>query len=624
MWQYILKRLVAMFFTLIGITLVIMLIIHLAPGSPAQQKLSSGGIQQASAKGQLAAESIKQFKRQFNLDKPLFLNFRPFQNYEPLVEFYVRFLSSDLKTREKMVQKAVENRPGGNFKHLRFLGIPEFLETWKDPEQQDGLLKRRIKQEVHFKFPDHARMILPVLMELYEDEKQKLQKSNDISPPSNRLIVLLRLIRLNAQRPFPFTIRSTDVSRQTLDNIKFVWKHFWERKKNDFKSIPSDRRSKLEQSLNQLRKKDTKERVNVIRYQLTKQDIPFFVEQLLNASDPTTIAACSQVLIRKMEGEQPIHARIGENASRKEVETALAVWDRWWEQNQSRYRFSLPEKLGHMGYQTQYGLYISNLLHLEFGQTMSRPKEPVLDRIAKKAWRTGPLVFFSGILLYLFAIPVGIICAVYQRTFIDRGITLGLFLMYSIPSYVAALILLALLANPLLPETYWFPASGLPDFRGVFQLSPLRTEFYSYLGNYFYHAALPIFCLSVLPMASLAMYSRTSMLEVILKDYVRTARAKGLSGPIVILKHVARNGLNPLITLFANLFPRVVGGSLFIEVVFGIEGIGFMILNASNAKDYNLLMGILLITAVLTLIGILISDLLQVVADPRISFESAE
>jgi peptide/nickel transport system permease protein len=131
---------------------------------------------------------------------------------------------------------------------------------------------------------------------------------------------------------------------------------------------------------------------------------------------------------------------------------------------------------------------------------------------------------------------------------------------------------------------------------------------------------LPVVCLSLFSLAAMAMYARSSVLDVINQDYVRTARAKGVSGPKVIVKHVMRNAMIPILTLFSNFLPELLGGSVLVEFLFNIPGMGRLGLTSIEQKDIPTLMALLYIEAIVTLISFLITDFLYVVVDPRISF----
>ena len=140
------------------------------------------------------------------------------------------------------------------------------------------------------------------------------------------------------------------------------------------------------------------------------------------------------------------------------------------------------------------------------------------------------------------------------------------------------------------------------------------------LGDYAHHLAMPLLCSSYTTFAALSRFMRTSMLENARQDYVRTARAKGLRERVVILKHILRNSLIPIVTILAGILPALIGGSVIIETIFSIPGLGFLSYQAVLARDYPVVMALFAVTSLLTLVGILIADLGLAVVDPRISF----
>lgn len=141
------------------------------------------------------------------------------------------------------------------------------------------------------------------------------------------------------------------------------------------------------------------------------------------------------------------------------------------------------------------------------------------------------------------------------------------------------------------------------------------------LADIGHHLVLPVFCMTYGGLAILSRYARSGLLDVIRADYIRTARAKGLSEPVVIIKHATRNGMIPILTLLGTLLPTLIGGSVIIEIIFNIPGMGLLLFEAITTKDYNIVMGVLLISSVLTLVGLLLSDISYALVDPQISFK---
>ena len=160
----------------------------------------------------------------------------------------------------------------------------------------------------------------------------------------------------------------------------------------------------------------------------------------------------------------------------------------------------------------------------------------------------------------------------------------------------------------------WFPNSGFfgPGHESLNTWDQIRDTIW--------HITLPLMVMSYGGLAALSRYARSGMLDVIRSDYIRTARAKGLSEGAVIFRHAARNGMMPVVTLLGSILPTLIAGSVVVEYIFNLKGMGLLVLEAINNRDYNIVAGEILIVAVLTLIGILISDILYAILDPRISY----
>jgi peptide/nickel transport system permease protein len=160
-----------------------------------------------------------------------------------------------------------------------------------------------------------------------------------------------------------------------------------------------------------------------------------------------------------------------------------------------------------------------------------------------------------------------------------------------------------------------FPVFGLRTMGS--QNWPVRDQFVDRI----WHLILPITCMTYYTFAALSRYMRSSMLEVIRQDFIRTARAKGVSERLVVYRHALRNSLIPIVTLMADLLPALIGGSIVVETIFSIPGMGQLSYEAVLNRDYPLIMSIFTLSAFLTLIGILIADFLYTVVDPRIAYE---
>ena len=261
----------------------------------------------------------------------------------------------------------------------------------------------------------------------------------------------------------------------------------------------------------------------------------------------------------------------------------------------------------------RYGIWLKQIVTLDFGRSY-KDHRPVINKIAERIPITLTLNIISIILIYLIAIPIGVYSAVSHGRFSERMSTFFLFILYSIPSFWMAMILIFFLGG----GDYWdlFPVYGI--------LSPGAENypFFKKAINFLWHIALPVFCLTYGSLAYLSRFQKGSLLEVLREDFVRTATAKGLPRHKVILKHALRNALIPIITILAGILPAMIGGSVIIESIFSIPGIGQLGFEAVLSRDYPVIMAIATISAVLTLFGILIADLAYVLIDPRISFEA--
>ncbi len=260
----------------------------------------------------------------------------------------------------------------------------------------------------------------------------------------------------------------------------------------------------------------------------------------------------------------------------------------------------------------RYWIWVKQIATLDFGRSY-KDHRPVIQKIKERLPVTLALNMISIFLVYTISIPLGVYSAIKQGTIQDRAITFFLFLLYSIPSFWLAVVLIYFLGG----GEFWdvFPIYGI--------LSPGAENFpfYKKVLDFLWHIALPVICLTYGDLAYLSRYQRGSLLEVLHEDFLRTARAKGLPESKVIFKHALRNALIPIVTIIASILPAAIGGSVIIESIFSIPGIGKLGFEAVLSRDYPVIMAIATISAFLTLVGILISDLAYVLVDPRISFE---
>ena len=255
----------------------------------------------------------------------------------------------------------------------------------------------------------------------------------------------------------------------------------------------------------------------------------------------------------------------------------------------------------------QYLHWLERFVQLDFG-TSFQDGRPVLDKILERIPVTLVINLLSLVLILVVAIPIGVLSAVRPHSLFDRATTLFVFLGFSTPAFWLALLLMYLFGVTL----GWLPLSGIQSLDASL-LSPLER-----LWDWTQHLILPVLVSAFGGLAGISRYMRSSMLEVIRQDYIRTARAKGLEESTVLFRHALRNALLPIVTILGLSVPGLIGGSVIFETIFAIPGMGQLFWEATMARDYPVIMGILVIGAILTLLGNLLADLAYAWVDPRV------
>ena len=235
---------------------------------------------------------------------------------------------------------------------------------------------------------------------------------------------------------------------------------------------------------------------------------------------------------------------------------------------------------------------------------------PVAQVIFEHMGISFAIALIATIFEFLIAIPLGITAATHQYSLRDYIVTVLVMIGISLPSFFFGNMLKDLFALKL----GWFPASGLVDATASYTGIQL-------LGDYFVHMFIPILTIVILSIGARMRMTRTNMLEVMNSDYIRTARAKGLSESVVINKHAFRNTLIPLVTSLAGLLPSLFSGAIITEQVFDLPGIGNIALDAMNRGDIPFIMGYNMFLALLSVIGVLLADLMYGLVDPRVKLE---
>lgn len=258
-----------------------------------------------------------------------------------------------------------------------------------------------------------------------------------------------------------------------------------------------------------------------------------------------------------------------------------------------------------------YFKWLGNLAKGQLG-TSFKYNQPVANVISDNMWISFAIAVVATILQFLISIPLGISSATHQYSVRDYTVTIFTMIGISLPTYFFAAIVIKVFAVDL----GWFPISGLISATEIYEPGFAGTM--SKMLDVAHHLVLPIFVSVILSIGGLMRYTRTNMLEVLGADYIRTARAKGLSENKVIYKHAFRNTMIPLVTLLAGILPGLFGGMMITEQVFGIDGIGRLAYQALREGDVPFVMGYNMFLAILTVIGTLLSDIMYSVVDPRV------
>ncbi len=259
----------------------------------------------------------------------------------------------------------------------------------------------------------------------------------------------------------------------------------------------------------------------------------------------------------------------------------------------------------------RYWLWLKNLSHLNFGDSFTYG-DSVISVIVSKFPVSLQFGITSLFLSYIVCIFLGVFKAIRNGSRFDMISSVLLFALYSIPSFMLAIVLIQFVAGGNYLE--WFPIGGLlsDNYDDLTMAGKIWDRFH--------HFILPLVCYMIGSFTVLTMLMKNSLLDEIKKDYIRTARAKGLSEKVVYLKHALRNALIPIVTGLGGFLSVFFAGSLLLEVIFRLDGIGLMSYQAVLERDYNVIMGSVFIQSVLMLVGNLLSDIAYVVVDPRIDF----
>jgi peptide/nickel transport system permease protein len=258
----------------------------------------------------------------------------------------------------------------------------------------------------------------------------------------------------------------------------------------------------------------------------------------------------------------------------------------------------------------QYYLWLKKFVKLDFGESFSQDRKKVTVKIAERLPVTLWLNFASLILIFVIGLPLGVFSAYFKDSIFDKAVTVFVFIGFAVPTFWLALLCM-----------YYFGVKlGVLPISGLTSYNFSEMSFYEKVIDIVKHAALPVLLSVFGSLAGLSRFARNSMLDVLNEDYILAARARGIGENKIIFKHALKNALLPVVTIIGLSIPGLIGGSVIFESIFSIPGMGQLFYQSVMMRDYPVIMGILVIGAVLTLLGNLLSDIMYAVVDPRIRY----
>lgn len=288
-------------------------------------------------------------------------------------------------------------------------------------------------------------------------------------------------------------------------------------------------------------------------------------------------------MLIRASGRNPLVTLLGNKTASEDVKAETMA------------RFNLDKPLV-----VQYGIWLNDVLKGDWGISYST-KQPVSVAISQRLPVTLGLVFLSILIALLIAIPLGTICAVFKNSWIDHVVSTIMLICTSTPSFLMALVFL--LITPVVFPSY--PLSGTID--GT--------------ASYFQRLILPAIVLALFMVALLARVLKSSMIEQLKSSYVMVAKGKGMSTKAILLKHVMKNSIIPMITILSAMIGSGIGGAVLVEQIFTLPGVGSLLLDAINAGNYPVIQAVVMITLFIYLLSSIIVDFLYAVIDPRVQLK---
>ncbi len=263
------------------------------------------------------------------------------------------------------------------------------------------------------------------------------------------------------------------------------------------------------------------------------------------------------------------------------------------------------------GLNNQYHHWLMGVLQLDFGVSYA-DQRPIGTKIKEALFWTVIINFFSILIVYGLGIYIGVLGASNFGTKKEKILSNFTLILYSLPTFWVGSMFIMIFGAWL----KMFPVSGVQSIA-----NSANWSIFQRLIDWVHHLILPIICMSYSSIAFLSKQMQNAMLETLSLDFIQTAKAKGLNKAKVIWKHAFKNSLFPMLTLFANIFPSMVGGSIIIETIFSLPGMGFLLYQSIYARDYPVMIAVFTLSGFMTILGILFSDILYKKIDPRVQFE---
>jgi len=572
MFQYTIKRILMMVPTFFVVSVVIFLVLNMAPGRPG--RAGQQGISQTSESAN-AQESFRIFKEQFSLDKPIFLNTRFMlekEEIEQLVGTAVIYGKADVPAADKPrisavveAQEQLEDLGSYAVPHLYAIAVdhPDPDYRWYATQRLTVSAKRRLNNEFSTD-------------QLSEAEKQL----NSEIDTENTII-----------GQWQYGRNAPEAERKKIEDN---WRGWYTEHADRFEYSGADKASILV-----LDTRFGKYWGNLLKLDFGVSNIdrkPVLAKVLDKLKYSITLSFATIILIYVIAVPLGVFSAVRQNSVADQILTVILFM-----------LYSLPSFF--------VGVLLLNLLAIgpKFALWPGMPSQSDVELYTLSVSDSGLLVTRAVIaictLAYLAWAGWNIAKDPEKRTpgrFLTTAVIAAI--VYLTASVVSQLFLFG--------SVEMFPAGGFESSDAGSTMTTLE-----HLVDITHHLVLPVFCLTYGGLAAISRYARSGLLDVIRADYIRTARAKGLSEPVVIIKHATRNGMIPILTLLGTLLPSLIGGSVIIEIIFGIPGMGMFLFDSILTKDYNVVMGVLLVSSLLTLVGLLLSDISYALVDPRISFK---